>query len=391
MKSLLKKIAARFGYSISGKPKFQGLRVNVFKTSHTKHALLSYIANVFDDQKNWQERLHTNKFTTYLIAEVLNELEYNVDVIDCREDFKGDFSKYDLVIGLGKALEYIVEARGTASKTKVILFGTGCGSFFANKISIERLSEFSKKHHRVLYSSSRHERNDGCLQIAFSDWIILHGGQFAKATYRSENISTIHAPVFIEHEITRTEQEWPLAKLNYLWLGSGGAIHKGLDLVIDAFLELKNCQLHICGSFEKESGFKEYYSPLTNAAGNITWHGFIGVQTPAFKKMMQTCAFVIFPSASEGNSPSVITCMANGGLIPIVSKNADIDLNGFGIFIKELNVDAVIQAVKESQKLTIGELKVQRAKILEETHRMHTFDYFKVDFKQKLQEAIRVI
>ena len=92
-----------------------------------------------------------------------------------------------------------------------------------------------------------------------SDWIRLHGASFAKSTYRPYNISTINAPVFIYQSIVRSNDEWALAKQNYLWFGVGGLIQKGLDILIDTFKNLKNCNLHICGNIEAEISFYDYY------------------------------------------------------------------------------------------------------------------------------------
>jgi len=154
---------------------------------------------------------------------------------------------------------------------------------------------------------------------------------------------------------------------------------------------MQNCNLHICGNLENEDSFFNYYFPIIESSANIIYHGFTDINTKSFEKTLRDCAFVIFPSASEGNSPSVITCMANGGLIPIVSGNADININNYGVLIKDLSVDAVINSIKDSQEFTVMELKSQSTKILEETNHVHSFDYFKNDFKQKLHEAINAI
>ena len=149
--------------------------------------------------------------------------------------------------------------------------------------------------------------------------------------------------------------------------------------------------MHICGDLEVEKAFYSHYKPIIDSSANITHHGFVDVASESFKTILKGCVFVVFPSASEGNSPSVLTCMANGGLIPIVTKNADIDLSGYGICIEDLNVNAVKKAAEQSQVLSIEDIKSQSNKIVEETARVNSFEYFKGDFKQKLQEAIKSI
>ena len=100
--NFIKATLSKLGYSLLKNKKSAKVLPNVFNTSHKKVALLSYIKSVFENSENKNYTKHTNHYTTYLIAETLNALGYNVDVIDCGDDLKDDFEKYNLVIGLGK-------------------------------------------------------------------------------------------------------------------------------------------------------------------------------------------------------------------------------------------------------------------------------------------------
>ncbi len=386
--SLSRRIFKRLGYTLSKDAKTI-IIPNYFNTSHTKTALLSYIRFVFEKGYVHDER-HTNRYTTFIIAEALSRLGYNVDIINYSDHFSGDINKYDVVLGLGNPLEYALQNR-ESKKTKVIAFGTGCNPFFSNVITISRIVDFYKRSNQLLLSSSRYIREDQPLQHEIADWIILHGSTFARTTYRPDHINSIHAPVFIKKAATRTNEEWNVAKKNYIWFGSDGAIHKGLDLVIEAFAKTPDCNLYICGNLDSEKEFMDYYNPVISSHPNITYQGFVNIDSDLFQEITRKCAFVIYPSASEGNSPAVITCMANGGMIPIVTKNADVDLNGFGVLIHDFTVDAVVDSIKKSQILSLEELKTQSEKIIAETHHLNAFDFFKTDFKQKLEDALKAI
>jgi glycosyltransferase involved in cell wall biosynthesis len=388
---LIKIFFSRLGYNLIEKKVSGEIITNVFRTSYLKTALLSYVKTVFENPENKNDLRHTNRYTTFLMAKVLSKLEYNVDVIDCGDEFNNDFSKYSLVIGLGKSLDYVLENRINSKKTKVIWFGTGCNPLFSNIITLNRVDDFYKRTSKLLLSSSRYIKQDWPLQHEFADWIILHGSDFAKQTYKSKNIRLVNAPVFINHSIKRSDKEWNLARKNYLWFGVGGLIHKGLDLLIESFKDIKDCNLHICGNLEVEPDFYNYYKQVIDLSENINYHGFVDVSSEKFKTILSINAFVIFPSASEGNSPSVITCMANGGLIPIVSKNADVKLNGYGIIIEDLSIEEVSNAISKSKELTLDELKGQSEKIVKETNHLNSFDYFEHDFKIKLEEALKII
>ena len=392
LKRASKKMLAGAGYQLT-KTKAAEPRIisNVFNKKHSRTALLSYIRQVFEDEAMRSDRRHTNRYKTFIIAEALDELGYNVDVISYSDSLQSDFRKYDLVFGLGKTLDNALEMRADAAKTKVIAFATGSNPFFSNVATVNRIDDFYRRTGKLMMASSRYILADWPLQHEVADWIILHGMSFARKTYRSDRISSVHAPVFIYHSVQRSAEEWQLAKKQYIWFGSGGLIHKGLDLVIDAFAAMPEYTLHICGNMENEPAFYHYYKPLMDAHANTVYHGFVDVQSAAFADVLRSCAYLVFPSASEGNCASVLTCMANGGLIPIVSANADVDLNNYGFYTEGLSVEAVKKAVHLSQQLTPEELKSQSARIMQETRERNTFDHFKNEIKQQLAEALQQI
>lgn len=361
---------------------------NVFNTSNSRTVLLSYIRDVFENEDVYSQQRHTNRYTTWIIADVLRECGYNVDVINYNENIRGDLSRYDFVIGLGKSPELILKKRIAGGGPKVIWFGTGCNPFFSNPETIRRLGDFYNHTGKVLLNSSRYILEDWPLQHEFADWIILHGAAFAKSTYRRDRIIAIDGPVFIYHSITRSEEELQQSKASYLWFGNGGAIHKGLDLVIESFCKNPELKLHICGDLNSEPEFYNHYKQVLQNENNIFYHGFVNVNSKEFSDILKSCCFVVYPSASEGNSPSVITCMANGGLIPIVSENADVDLNNYGLLIQSLTVDAVTESIQSVQSWSIAKIKAQQDRIIGETTSRHSFENFRGAFKNVLQDVL---
>jgi glycosyltransferase involved in cell wall biosynthesis len=361
---------------------------NVFNTSNSRTVLLSYIRDVFVTEDVSSQQRHTNRYTTWIIADVLRECGYNVDVINYNENIRGDLSRYDFVIGLGNSPELILRQRIAGGGPKVIWFGTGCNPFFSNMATIRRVGDFYNLTGKVLMNSSRYIHEDWPLQHEFADWIILHGATFAMSTYRKDRITAVDGPVFIHHVVERSEDDLQHSKSSYLWFGNGGAIHKGLDLVIESFRKIPELKLHICGDLNLEPEFYNYYKQVFQEENNIFYHGFVNVNSKQFADILKLCCFVVYPSASEGNSPSVITCMANGGLIPIVTENADVDLNNYGLLIQSLTVDAVTESIQHVQSWSISKIKEQQDRIIRETTSRHSFENFRGSFKNVLQDAL---
>ena len=362
---------------------------NVFNTSHSKTALLSYVKEIFEDERINIDKAHTNRYTTLCIAEIVSELGYNVDVINWQSSYTEDPGSYDLVLGLGRSLENILISKYRGSGPRTICFATGCNPTFSNKVTMQRVTDFYLKKGKVLLSSSRYIREDWPLQHSIADWIILHGDFFARKTYREYNFDSVLAPVYQFHCIEKDDNTWLGAKKNYLWFGSEGAIHKGLDLLIDTFKDLQEYNLHICCHLHREPEFFEIYKEVIEKSENIIYHGFVRLDSEVFKNILNICAFVIFPSVSEGNCAAVITCMANGGLIPVVTRNADIDLEQYGVEIMGFTENDILSAIERSQQLSLDELKSQTAKILHTTKNYHSFEHFREDFKNKLIKALK--
>lgn len=349
---------------------------NVFGGDHKKHVLLSYIRAVFDQNNYRDSKSHTNYHTTYCIARQLDALGYNVDVVDWQQNYLGDYSKYSLVVGLGKTLDQILCTRRT-NTPKVVWFGTGCNPQFSNIETMRRLKAFYEKTGVMAFESTRFVKEDTPLQHELADGIILHGAEFAMSTYSNENITPVLGPVHILNE-SIPEKDFSRVKNNYLWFGSGGLIHKGLDLAIESFMKRPNLHLKICGDIERESSFYEVYKDKISITENISYHGFVDINSNEFLHIMQDTAFIVYPSVSEGNSPSVLTCMANGGLIPIVSQGADLErmLKTEIIQIEDLTVDSIIAALDRSQKLTESDMTDASIRIANYTKCNHSFQAF---------------
>lgn len=357
--------------------------LNIYNTNFDKKTLISYVKEAFEMSSDLAT-YHTNINSCHIIAEVFRELGYNVDIISWKDNFDFTYANYDVVFGLGAPLEDILGKRIKGEPPLVISFGTGCDHSFSDKASLKRGLEFYEKKGRFLMNSLRFSTESWILQHTLADWIIIHGDKFCVDTYRKENISSILAPVFFFHEVERSNDSWQQASKNFLWIGSRSAIHKGLDLCLESFKQMPDVHLHICGEFVFEPEFMEIYHDELHNLGNVHLHGYQDIKSEEFKQILASCAFVIFPSASEGNSPSVITAMANGGLIPVIPDSADVNIENYGIKIEHLSIEGVKTAIKAAQQLSIDEIRRQSQKILKSTREIHTFENFRRNIKSQL-------
>ena len=138
-----------------------------------------------------------------------------------------------------------------------------------------------------------------------------------------------------------------ITKKHYLWLGSYGAVHKGLDLLLDVFENREDIVLHIAGlSEEDENLLKPKKRP------NIINHGYLNIKTESFLEVVKKCSFNILPSCSEGLSTAITTGMLHG-LIPVVMKNTGFNrLNNNAIFLEDFKVAYLDKEMTEISKMT---------------------------------------
>ena len=165
------------------------------------------------------------------------------------------------------------------------------------------------------------------LQTFLSDGVVVLGNDFVLDTYKNydkqgaERFKNLNAFFYDVYDIDLSKKDFSKAKEHFLWFGSSGLLHKGLDLLIDIFSKRRDIYLHICGASKKEKDFFDYYGPALSKSKNIINHGFVDIKSEEFKNIMDQCAFIIFPSVSEGGAPAVLNTIANGGLIPILTKS----------------------------------------------------------------------
>jgi len=326
---------------------------NVNKRKYGKKALLSY--SVYPFRKKKRGLIHPNFVESYMLNQILDELGYEVDIYNNIYEGKIDYSRYDLIIGEGLPISnYFINK--PEKEIKTIYYSTGSHPIFQNTQSYKRLMDFYDKSGKWIRESSRIVDDKWFLGSSLSDSYIIIGNQITKDSFAQftadKPLYTINPPFYKRvGELDLNKKD----KKKFLWFGSYGLLHKGLDVVIDTFLEREDLELHICGYTQGEPEFMEFYKDRLQKSQNIVVHGFISIDGDVFKELMESCSFVILTSVAEGLATAVITAMGNGGLIPVVTKETGIDLN-LGIQVSHNDKICLKSALDATQKLSEEEI-----------------------------------
>lgn len=358
---------------------------NYFKTDYEKNALICYITFPFNF---WVSHNHSNMIEAKEIAKIFSELKYNVDIIqhDCSlEDIS--FSTYEIIFGMEPNFEMLV----TRLKPKrSIYYATGANYTFQNSAELGRIRDF-KARHGVELQPRRQVLPNNSLKVA--DAIICIGNDWTKSTYAkdfSKDIETIRVSTydfFPAPQIAKAK-DWDKARSNFLWFGSVGAIHKGLDLLIDVFDHHPELNLYVCGNVVQESDFYNYYKEKLTSRPNIIFEGWVKPRSAHYRELVTRCGFTVLPTCSEGMNGSVLTNMRSG-LVPIISRETGIDLDNEGYYFQSNQLVEIEQQMVECSKVTVADLKEKSSQSYQRVVQRHDLKVFSADFQRSVKMIVR--
>jgi glycosyltransferase involved in cell wall biosynthesis len=304
------------------------------KSDDQKKVLISYITDFIG--KNTSELIsHTNFSECLEILKTFIDWGYSIDLIHCLDNEHNSIiekKRYDVILGFGKPFHYASVRNPDAIK---IIYLTEAHPDFSLRAETERSEYFYQRHKKRtnFKRTGTYFRNQ---DIKIADYGILIGNSVTSRSYSfpEGKLYTLTPTGLLNKNYSFSLRDTLKTRKNYVWFGSYGAIHKGLDILIDVFNELPEYTLYICGLKPKERRLFDINKK------NIHDLGFICVNTSDFIQLMNNCSYVVLPSCSEGMATSVLTCM-NHGLIPIITRECGIDLQEWGTYLEDYRVDYI--------------------------------------------------
>jgi len=101
----------------------------------------------------------------------------------------------------------------------------------------------------------------------------------------------------------------------------------------------------VCGPVNQEPDFEKAFFKELYQSPNIRTLGLTDVNSAQFMDVIKNTSFLIYPSCSEGQAGSVITCL-HAGLIPVISCESGVDVEDFGILLENSSIDEITNSVK---------------------------------------------
>jgi glycosyltransferase involved in cell wall biosynthesis len=331
------------------------------------HVLLSYIIDPFLLKPGEKvDNSHHNHWLSLQIANTFLEFGFSVDVISFLNKTYVPAKEYAYFVGTRINFQRIAEY--LHPDCVKILHLTTAHWLFNNSCSMQRTLDIQRRRGVTLQLRKQVEEN---WAIEHADFCTTNWGNgFNVGTYAYAD-----KPIFQIPLPTCSTHGWPEGKdfdkcrRNFMWFGSGGLAHKGLDLVLEAFAAMPDCHLWVCGPVNKEKDFERAFEYELYKCPNIHTVGWVDVESQRFLDLAYNCVGVVFTSCAEGGGASVVTCM-QVGLIPIVSFESCVEVKDFGISLDHASISSIQVGVSTLAALPEAEL-IRRARVTWEFTRSH--------------------
>ncbi len=348
-----------------------------------KMAYLSYLPEPYIRKDNITYlNKHQNRREALSLIDIFENFSYGV-VIERFDRYFFSKEKYDLVWGLEPNFTRLSKLN---PKAKKIYYATGSYYSHQNSMIIQRTDQFNKSHsanlsyHRLVAPHNSCEVADVIFQIGCKKTINTYPEKLRK------KIKIINQSCHSFKNFVISDKNDKYKKNEFIWLGSGGSILKGLDLLFDYFILNPQFNLNVVGPLDKD--FYLYYKDKIQACKNITYYGFMDMDDPELIHIANRCVAIIFPSCSEGLPGSVINMMKLG-LIPIVTQWCSVDgIEDLGYELSGLSIEEIENSVSWIMNLSESQITDLFLKNYNYANLNFNLDKFKETFSLALSLSI---
>lgn len=348
-------------------------------------ALFSYILDPFLLPDGAEPpHSHTHFWESLAIGRTLVDLGFAVDVIHWTNQRFLPAAPYDLLIDVRINLERLAP-----------LVGPGCLKLMHIETAHHRFYNAAQERRREELASRRGIRLAPYKTIAenraieSADAATILGNVVTQATYAHAGKSLWPVPISQPFLSPFPEgKDYSEARRRFLWFGSGGLLHKGLDRVLEVFSALPHLGLTVLGPVEREPEFERAFARELYATPNIATRGWIDVAGPTFATIARENLALVYPSCSEGQNGGAVTCM-HAGLLPVLSRESGIDLApDRGVLLATSTLEEIRGAVLDLAARPPAELEAASRRAWEWVRAHHTRQRFAAAYRDALREIL---
>lgn len=329
--------------------------------------------------------IRKNSWEAYAQAMLFTDLGYSVDVVHFLNHGFIPEKDYDVFFDVGWNMERMVPLLDT--RCLKLLHITTAHPFFNNVAELKRLTELQQRRGISLLPRRQIWRMNRAIEYA--DYATILGNDFAVNTYKFAG-KAIHrvpssAPLLYPWPENKNFES---CREHFIWFAGCGLVHKGLDLLLEAFAAMPEYHLWVCGSVEDERDFADAYHRELYGTNNIHVLGWMDLNDPRLLDVMHKCVSLLHPSCSECGGSAVVTSM-HAGLIPIVSYESSVDVNpDCGVVLKKSTIEEIQEAVHSIAHLPANTLRNMARSTWERARAEHSPEKFIEEYKKAVLQAL---
>ena len=348
-------------------------------------ALLSYILDPFLLPEGSPEpHSHTHFWESREIGRLLVAAGFELDVIHWTNRSFLPERPYDLFIDVRLNLERLGPLLGPDCLKLMHIETAHCD--FYNPAQRRRLAELAERRGFRLAPYKLLEPN-GAIEHAHAATIL--GNRATQATYAHAGKPLWPVPISQPFLYPfPPAKDYLEARRRFLWFGSGGLLHKGLDRVLEVFAALPDLELTVLGPIDREPEFERAFARELYRTPNIHTHGWIDVASPEFLAIAHRHLALVYPSCSEGQNGGAVTCM-HAGLIPLLSRESGIDLDAeYGVELVSSSLEEIRGRVLELAARPPADLEAMSRSAWEWVRAHHTREQFSRVYRSSVLEIL---
>jgi glycosyltransferase involved in cell wall biosynthesis len=322
-------------------------------SSHKKVALC-YLVKPFLEENLIGLANHEN---IKIIVRALQVKGFNVDIYNHNATIDNDKNNYDLIIGFGRVYDSLCKNNPKAPNILFLVEMPKPYMIEAEKAASERLKSKGIRVSNNMFRSGKYYTLDNTNTPAD----VISMGSFENISvmkrYSHSSSSFWRIDCSVNTSLLSVSRIKKI-KRNYAWVGSGGAMLKGLDILIEIFNSLPHLTLNIYGVSNQDSSILKLAR-----SGNVINHGYVNFRTKEFQQGVGSQMAVISASASEGMQTSIITSLCLGTrCIATPSCGIPEDIPGVTIVSESGLYDAIFLYDESSSDMSQDEINSIRTR-----------------------------
>ena len=327
------------------------------RRGNRKSVLLSYLSSTVSQRENAKALDgHSNKWESREIAALFLERGFNVFAINWDDSSYEPERSHQVIFDLHTNLSRLADKLPRAKK---LLHITGSNPEYSNRRELERVDALNRRRKSDYAPKRQAEVASFLRSLEMADACSLIGTERTLSTFPEKYHQKITLVSVSGGRLWRlkSQAEYVPPEREFLWFFGSGAVHKGLDLLLEVFAHRKDITLNVIGYVDNEKDFMDIYHKELKETPNIHYWGSRNPATKDFFQIARRCFCFIAPSCSESISTAAVTCMQLG-LFPIASEDTGVLTNkGLGLRLKECSQEEIEASIDAAMMMSSKELE----------------------------------